>query len=106
MRRLFTLVLVAATAAGCGAPAPPTMAHYKPVSHWVEVLKGPDAKQRKQAAHVLGMVGPQDPAVIPALTVAVKDADAAVRSEAILGLLRIGPAAKDAVPALTDALRD
>jgi HEAT repeat protein len=107
MRRLLMLTWLGLTPlAGCGSPAPQTMAHYRPVSHWVGVLRGPDAMQRKQAVRILGNVGTADPAVIPALAGAVKDADAAVRSEAVLALLKIGPPARDAVPALTDALRD
>ena len=74
----------------------------RPVSHWVEALKSPDAKQRKTAVTKLGNVGPADEAVLPALLGALNDADAAVRREAILALMKYGPGAREAVPRLTD----
>jgi HEAT repeat protein len=108
MRRSFLLLGFSAALmlAGCGSPAEPTTAHYKPVSHWVEALKSPDIALRKQAAHVLGNVGPNDPAVVPALIEALKDAEAVVRIEAVIGLMKIGPAAEDAIPALEEARND
>jgi HEAT repeat protein len=90
---------------GCG-PAAPTLAHGKPVAHWVEELRQPNAVQRKKAVHVLGNVGTADPAVLPALTAAVKDRDTGVRGEAVLALLKMGPAARDAVPVLREAEKD
>ena len=90
---------------GCGK-APVTLAHGRPVSHWVGALHDSDARVRKRAAAALGNVGPADGAAIPALIEAVKDRDAAVRGEAILALLKLGPAAKDAIPVLTQAQTD
>jgi HEAT repeat protein len=55
---------------------------------------------------ILSNVGAADPAVLPALTEAVKDRDAKVRREAILALLKLGPPAKDAIPVLTETLQD
>ena len=104
----YGLVLIcgiALLAAGCGQPRA-TLAHAKPVSHWVGALHDPDARVRHKAVQALGNVGPADPAAIPALIEAVKDQDAKVREEAILALLKIGPAAKKAIPALTEAARD
>ncbi|SRR5579884_327240 len=104
MRRVVLLGVLLALA-GCGqAPAP--QAHGKPVAHWVEELRGPDAARRKKAVQVLGNVGAADPAVLPALTDAVKDRDAGVRGEAVLALLRLGPAARDAAGVLYEAERD
>jgi HEAT repeat protein len=74
-------------------------------SKWAEVLRDPDAKQRKKAVFTLGNIGPTDPAVLPALIGVLKDADAEVRCEAILALLKYGPGARDAIPALTEAQR-
>jgi HEAT repeat protein len=91
--------------AGCGR-APPTLAHGKPVAYWFEALRHPDARERKKAVQVLGNVGAADPAVLPALTGAVKDRDSGVRSEAVLALLKMGPAAEAATPALREAERD
>jgi HEAT repeat protein len=85
---------------GCGRP--PTQAGGKPVSHWVEALRSPDAKLRKEAAFKLGNVGDTDPTALPAVIEALKDRDAAVRREAILALLKFGPAAQEAVPTLTE----
>jgi HEAT repeat protein len=72
------------------------------VRHWIEALRGPDAKLRKEAAFKLGNLGLTDPdSVVPALTAALEDADARVRREAILALLKCGRSAKQAVGALT-----
>jgi HEAT repeat protein len=57
---------------------------------------------RKKAAFTLGNIGPSDPAVLPALTGALKDADAGVRCEAVLALLKYGPGAEEAIPELTE----
>ena len=96
-----TLLLLA----GCG-PAPAPLAHGKPVSHWLEALRHPEARERRKAVQVLGNVGATDPAVVPALAGAVQDRDAAVRGEAVLALLRLGPAAREAAPALRQAEKD
>jgi HEAT repeat protein len=90
---------------GCGK-TPATLAHGKPVSHWVHALNDTDVRVRKKAVAALGNVGPVDPAAIPALIGAVKDQNAKVRGEAILALLKIGPAAKEAIPVLTQAQKD
>jgi HEAT repeat protein len=91
--------------AGC-AKTPVTTAHGESVSHWVEVLQGPNAKERKKAVHILSNVGTADPAVLPALTRALQDRDAEVRGAAALALLQIGPDAQEAIPALTVASKD
>jgi HEAT repeat protein len=104
MKRVLMMTVVAVLAAGCGE-APPTLSGGKPMSHWVEALRGPDAKLRKTAAFKLGNVGPTDPAVLPALLAALKDNDAGVRSEAIVALMKCGPDAREAVESLTDLRR-
>jgi HEAT repeat protein len=81
---------------GCGS-AQPTMAGGK----WAEALRDRDAKVRKKAAFTLGNIGPTDPAVLPALIGALKDADAGVRCEAILALRKYGLPAKEAILELT-----
>jgi hypothetical protein len=91
--------------AGCGK-TPATLAHGKPVHHWLQALHEGDARVRQKAVAVLGNVGPADPAVIPALIGVTKDRDSKVRGEAILALLKIGPAAKEAIPVLTEAQKD
>jgi HEAT repeat protein len=91
--------------AGCGQ-SPPTMAHYKPVAHWVQVLQTGEPAARKQAVKVLGNVGAADPAAIPALARAVKDGEVEVRRQAVLGLLNMGPVAIQALPDLKKALDD
>jgi HEAT repeat protein len=89
---------------GCGNQESLT-AGGKPVAHWLEALKSPDAKARKRAVQKLANVGTADPAAVPALAGALKDRDAGVRAEAALGLLRIGPDAKGAAAALQEAAR-
>jgi HEAT repeat protein len=103
MRRL--LLLAALIVAGCGPSGPP-LVHGKPVAHWLEVLKRPNALERRKAVQVLGNVGGADPAVLPALTGAVGDRDAGVRGEAVLALLKMGPPAREAAPALRAAEKD
>jgi HEAT repeat protein len=102
----FLLMLVGMFACGCGAGDPPLVARGKPVAHWLQQLKNPSAKARKQAAFCLGLVGSKDAAAIPALTAALKDNDAEVRRSAVLALLNIGPSAMSAVSALERAKSD
>jgi HEAT repeat protein len=90
---------------GCGQQ-PPITAHGKPVSHWVEAVRDPDAKVRRKAVIELGHVGTADPAALPALIEAVKDRIPVVRCEAILALSNLGPAAEDAIPILQAAQKD
>ena len=86
-------------ACGC-AKTPPTMAHGKPVEHWVQALQGRDARARQKAVRVLGNVGLNDPAAVPALARATTDPVSAVRREAVTALLKLGPAVREALPAL------
>jgi len=106
MQKLFPTLLLGLLAAGCGQPQGSLQSHGKPVAHWLEELKKPDAKARKKAVTALAHVGKADPAALPAVIAAVKDADPSVRDAAVLALLNPGPAARDAVPALTEAKED
>jgi HEAT repeat protein len=90
---------------GCGREQPPSVGG-KPVRYWVQALQEPDAKSRKKAAFKLGNAGATDPAVVPALTGALRARDVGVRVEAALSLLKIGPAARGAIPALVEAQKD
>jgi HEAT repeat protein len=99
LTRIGLAVLLVALAGGCGKERP-MLAGGKPVSHWVEALRSPDARLRKQAAFKLGNVGLADPSALPSLVGALQDRDAGVRREAILALLKCGPAAQEAVSAL------
>jgi HEAT repeat protein len=103
--RLIALAAAMLVLSGCGQPVP-RLAHGKPVEHWVQALRDPDAKVRKRAADVLGNVGAADATVVPALAGAVKDSDRAVREATVLALLKMGPAARDAMPALALASKD
>jgi HEAT repeat protein len=103
--RGFLLVTTLVFIAGCDG-ATPVIAKGKPVAHWLNELKSPQAKARKQAAFCLGLVGTKDAAAIPALIRALKDDAADVRRTVVLALLNIGPPARDALPALERALSD
>jgi len=105
MPRTLSLFLVIVIA-GCAGRTAPTMSSGKPVSQWVEALKGADVRVRCRAVRALGNVGKADAAAIPALIDALGDRDARVRGEAALALLKSGPDAREAVPALTRALKD
>ena len=87
--------------AGCSQPAGPPLAGGKPFSHWLQAIKDPDPKVRKQAAFKLGNIGPQDEGALPALLEALQDKHAQVRGEAILAILKFGPEAAQAEPILT-----
>jgi HEAT repeat protein len=103
--RVAVLILLAVLLMGCGRREP-VLSGGKPVSYWVEALRQPDAKLRKQAAVKLGNAGPANAAVLPALRNALRDRDAAVRCEAILALLKCGPAAGEALPELVALQRE
>jgi HEAT repeat protein len=94
--RHILLVILLISLCGCGKTQP-TMAGGK----WADAMHDRDVKVRKKAAFTLGNIGPSDPAVLPALLGALKDADAGVRCEAILALLKYGPGAEEAIPTLT-----
>ncbi len=105
MMRMFPLMGLALLLSGC-RPAPATLAHGRPVRHWVQTLQDPDVRARQKAVSVLGNVGTADPAVVPALMRAVSDRDVRVRREAVLALLKIGVPAREAIPALEQARKD
>lgn len=106
MRATLGCALALVLLCGCQGEQGPLLSHDKPVAHWLNELKKPDAKARKKAVVALGHVGKADAAAIPALTSALKDRDAGVRDQAVLALLNLGPDAKEAVPALTEAKND
>jgi HEAT repeat protein len=103
MRVVISLSLLVIALGGCSRPRAPLTAGGKPVSHWVGLVKDPDARQRVRAVKELGRVGTADAAALPALTASLKDADARVRAEAVLALLNIGPEARSAAVALEEA---
>jgi HEAT repeat protein len=86
---------------GCGNTEP-TLAGGRPIAYWVEALKAPDPRVRKEAAFKLGNAGPVEPSVFPALSAALKDSDARVRCEAVLAVLKFGSIAKEAIPVLAE----
>ena len=102
-----TLVVgvVAISLCGCGSGVSPPDTGAR-VRHWIETLRNPDVKLRKQAAFTLGNLGLTDPTtIVPALVGALKDTDASVRNEAILALVKCGSTAKDALPELAEVQR-
>ena len=96
MRHVLAAILLS-TIIGCAKPEPPPSR----AGYWVEALRAPDVTVRKKAAFTLGNLATTDPAVVPALIGAMKDADAGVRCEAILALMKGGAEAKEAIPILT-----
>jgi HEAT repeat protein len=105
MRKLLLGAVLAGLSGGC-AKVQPTLAGGKPVSHWVQALRSPDQKLRREAVLKLGNVGPADPAAFPGVMGALRDPNAKVRREAILALIKFGPAAKEALPALGELQHD
>jgi len=68
----------------------------------IRLLKSGDAKQRKQAAEMLGTIG--NPGAFPGLMDALEDEDPKVRANAAEALGKIGD--PGAIPGLIDMLRD
>jgi HEAT repeat protein len=101
MKRIFVNAVLCGLLIGCGQTQP-TLSGGKPVEHWVQALKDPDARVRKEAASKLGNAGPANSAVFPALVAALKDPDAKVRCEVIFALVKFGSDANEAVPILTE----
>jgi HEAT repeat protein len=98
-------LLIALALAGCG-PAPTTTVHGRPVSYWLEQLRGPEAGARRTAVRMLANAAAADAAVVPALGAALDDPEPAVRKEAVLALLKAGPLARDAAGALEKCQHD
>ena len=99
------VAVVVVALAGCQANTPPNTAAR--VSHWLETLHDPDARQRKEAAFKLGNLGLTDPAtIVPALTNQLKDTDAIVRCEVILALVKCGTNARETMEELTKVQRN
>ena len=101
MRRLVVVAVLCGLLVGCGQTQP-TLSGGKPLEHWVQALKDPDARVRKEAASKLGNAGPANSAVLPALIAALRDSDPKVRCEVILALVKFDADAKEAVPILTE----
>jgi HEAT repeat protein len=78
-----------------GEPAVPAL---------VNAMKFPEVRPR--AAAILGRIGPQAKAAVPALVDLTKSDDPTARRQALLALAAMGPAAHAAAPAAIGALRD
>jgi HEAT repeat protein len=83
------------------------------LSHWLDALQSPEAKERQEAAHLLGSVeiDPDDTGeAVKALTkVLLEDSDRGARIEASLALTKVkgdSPALARSVPELAQALED
>jgi len=100
MKRIALLLLLI-TVSGCGREQPKMAG-----SKWADLLHVNDTRVRRRAVFTLGNIGPSDPAVLPALIVALKDRDASVRREAILALAKYGPGAREALSALRQIERN
>ena len=98
MMRLIAAAVLAVLLAGCGKGTGPMGG--KPVSHWAEALRDPDATVRKKAVFKLGNIGSAE--AWPAVLGALKDVDPHVRAEAVQAVLKFGPQATDAMRALTE----
>lgn len=96
------ILLLALVAGGCAQEGKPLSAGGKPVRYWVEALRSPDARLRKQAAFKLGNVGSADPAAFPALLGALKDRNASVRCAVVLALLKFDERAEEILPSLAE----
>jgi HEAT repeat protein len=75
------------------------------VPQLLKAAKSPSGDVRFFALGVLGTVGSKDPAVLPALIEALKDADETTVRGAVEGLRQYGPEAHPAAAALAELLR-
>ena len=73
---------------------------------WPERLGDPDPEVRREAARVLGGLGPAATAEASSLVRLPHDAEPSVRVQAAYALGMLGPAARDTVPELRRLLQD
>jgi HEAT repeat protein len=74
------------------------------ITHFIADLQDPDQIVRIHAATILGSVGEDAEAAVPALIKLLKNGDIYDRKLAAMTLGEIGPAAEDAIPALLAAI--
>jgi HEAT repeat protein len=75
--------------------------------YWLGALDSPDEELRHKAIFALGVIGSENPEVVPALAkILADDPDVEARHVAALALLKVGPAARAAVSELAEALAD
>jgi HEAT repeat protein len=101
MKRLIVFAVLPWLLFGCHK-GEPTLSGGRPIAYWIQALKDPDARMRKEAAFKLGNAGPVEGTVFPALLAALNDSDSRVRCEVILALSKFGLKAKDAIPVLVE----
>jgi HEAT repeat protein len=101
VKRVIILASLTTAFLGCGN-SEPALSGGKPVAYWVDALRAPDPRVRKEAVFKLGNAGPIEPGVYPSVVAALADADALVRMEAVKSLVKFGPAAQEALPVLLE----
>ena len=70
---------------------------------YLRALQNADARARRRAASILGLMGPAAKDAVPALAAALEDDDSTVRRCAARALGRIGATTHDIGPALIGA---
>jgi HEAT repeat protein len=105
--RKFVLAMVAALGlGGCGEERHPMLSGGREVKSWVEDLRSPDARVRRQAVLKLGNVGDADPAVADALAGALRDSDPLVRHDAVMAVVKLKSPGEPIVAALRDLAKN
>jgi HEAT repeat protein len=90
--RVCTFVFLATTViiSGCRREERgPLLAGGREVGSWVADLNNPKPQVRRQAVLKLGNVGDADPAVVAALSSALRDTDAMVRGNAVHAVVKL-----------------
>jgi HEAT repeat protein len=87
-------------------PADEPLYQGKPLGFWLELLKKGDPLDVEEAIAVLGEIGPNASAALPALTQALTAENQAVRFQAAIAVWKIARDGKAAVPALAEVLKD
>src|SRR5437762_1709495 len=113
MRAVLCVGLLLAFALGCGKrdrepvdqdkPRKEPVYQDKPLGHWIEQIKGKDAKARQQAIFVLEEnIGAEGKAAVPALQAALEDDDRFTRTAAARALTRVDPTLEKPLRVLID----
>ena len=84
-----TLASVLLLVCGCAREEQHALAGGREIESWLEEIRDPSPRARRQAVQKLGNVGDEDPAVAQALCEALQDSDAQVRREAVFAVVKL-----------------
>lgn len=108
MRRFVYLTGLAILCTGCGdSYREDAVYEGVPTSAWITRLKDENPVIRREAAHALGQLGPDEAEqTLSALVEALKDPDPLVRCHALLAIEQLGTKGRKALGAVSRAILD